>query len=280
MKKRILPYGFVTLLIAGFTAFFFISATENEVTGTGNDAIGGNSIIKAKEYLAQIRNNQITGVLDPRDELKVREQIKERAALKSSAGNDLDWIEMGPDNIGGRTRAVIFDNRDPNSNTIYASGVTGGIFKTVNFGATWHKVNISAGNLYVSCMIQSANGTIYVGTGEGFNSNNYTALGEMGYNGGFIGTGIYKSDSDDNFSLVPGTEPQTINDTIDWAYVNEIALGSDGKLWAATNTGLKVKTGNGWISASYTDTTGAVIELTGQAFDVKVSVTTVIVAVV
>jgi hypothetical protein len=279
MKKRILPYGFVTLLIAGFTAFFFISATENEVTGTGNDAIGGNSIIKAKEYLAQIRNNQITGVLDPRDELKVREQIKERAALKSSAGNDLDWIEMGPDNIGGRTRAVIFDNRDPNSNTIYASGVTGGIFKTVNFGATWHKVNISAGNLYVSCMIQSANGTIYVGTGEGFNSNNYTALGEMGYNGGFIGTGIYKSDSDDNFSLVPGTEPQTINDTIDWAYVNEIALGSDGRLWAATNTGLKVKTGNGWITASYTDTTGAVIELTGQAFDVKVSETTVIVAV-
>lgn len=279
MKKRILPYGFVTLLIAGFTAFFFISATENEVTGTGNDAIGGNSIIKAKEYLAKIRNNQITGVLDPRDELKVRAQIKERAALKSSVGNDLDWIEMGPNNIGGRTRAVLFDNRDPNSNTIYAAGVTGGIFKTVNFGATWHKVNISAGNLYVSCMIQTDDGTIYVGTGEGFNTNNYTALGEMGYNGGFIGTGIYKSDSDDNFSLVSGTEPQANNDTIDWAYVNEIALGSDGKFWAATNTGLKVRTDNGWVTASYTDTTGAVIDLTGQAFDVKVSETTVIVAV-
>jgi len=269
MKKRILPYGFVTLLIAGFTAFFFISATENEVTGTGNDAVGGNGIVNAKEYLAKIRNNQITGVLDPKDELKVREQIKERATLKSSSTNDLNWIEMGPDNIGGRTRALIFDNRDPNGNTIYAAGVTGGVFKTVNFGATWQKVNTSGGNLYVSCMIQDKNGTIYVGTGEGFSAEKYTALGEMGYAGGFIGTGIYKSDSDDNFSLVTGTEPQANDDQVDWAYINEIAIGSDGKLWAATNTGLKVRTSNGWSTASYTDTTGAVTDLSGLAFDVK-----------
>ncbi len=269
MKKRILPYGFVTLLIAGFTALLFISATENEVTVTGNDAVGGNSIVKAKEYLAKIRNNQITGVLDPKDELRARQQIKERASFKSSAGNDLDWIEMGPDNIGGRTRALLFDNRDPNGNTIYAAGVTGGIFKTVNFGATWHKVNTSFDNLYVSCMIQSAEGTIYVGTGEGFDANKYTALGEMGYNSGFIGSGIYKSGADDVFTKVPGTEPMANDADADWAYVNNIALGSDGKLWAATNTGLKVKTGNGWVTATYTDTTGTVIELTGQAFDVK-----------
>jgi len=269
MKKRILPYGFVTLLIAGFTALFLISATENEVTPPGNDAVGGNSIVKAKEYLAKIRNNQTTGVLDPRDELKARQQIQAMASFKSSTANDLDWIEMGPDNIGGRTRALLFDNRDPNGNTIYAAGVTGGIFKTVNFGATWHKVNTSVENLYVSCMIQSDDGTIYVGTGEGFDANKYTALGEMGYNTGFIGTGIYKSGNDDNFSLVSGTEPAANSDIVDWAYVNEIALGSDGKLWAATNTGLKVKTGNGWVTATYTDTTGTVVELSGQAFDVK-----------
>ncbi len=280
MKKRILPYGFVTLLIAGFAALLFISATENEVTGTGNDAVGGNSIIKAKEYLARIRNNQITGVLDPKDELKVRTQIKERAAFKSSSGNDLEWIEMGPDNIGGRTRALLFDNQDPNHNTVYAAGVTGGIFKTVNFGATWHKVNTSARNLYVSCMIQADNGTIYVGTGEGLSTENYTALGEMGYNGGFIGTGIYKSGSGDNFTLVPGTEPQPNNDQVDWAYINEIALDAQGRLWAATNTGLKVKTGNGWIPASYTDTTGAVVELTGLAYDVKAGSNGIVVAAV
>jgi len=245
MKKRILPIGFISLLISGLAAFSLIFANFNNSDGEKGmvrDNRGSQSIIKAKEYLAKIRNNQHTGLLDPRDEIKARQQIEAQANYKSGAAIDLDWIEMGPDNIGGRTRALIFDNRDQNGNTIYAASVTGGIFKTTNLGTVWNKINLSNGtaNLNVSCMVQTDDGTIYAGTGEGFNTQDYTALGNMGYEGGFIGRGIFKSDGNDNFTLVNGTQPTTHGDTTEWAYINEIALDTkNNRLFAATDNSLK-----------------------------------------
>ena len=245
MKKRILPIVFFSLLIAGLTAFSLIFANLNNSDGKKGmvlDNRGNQSIIKAKEYLAKLRNNQHTGLLDPHDVIKARQQIEAQANYKSGAAIDLDWIEMGPDNIGGRTRALIFDNRDQNGNTIYAASVTGGVFKTTNLGTIWNKINLSNGtaNLNVSCMAQTDNGTIYAGTGEGFNTQNYTALGNMGYEGGFVGKGIFYSDGNDDFHLVEGTQPTTHGDTIEWAYINEIALDTkNNRLFAATYNSLK-----------------------------------------
>ena len=40
--------------------------------------------------------------------------------------NSMSWIELGPDNIGGRTRAIVaLDN-----GTLYAGGVSGGLWKS------------------------------------------------------------------------------------------------------------------------------------------------------
>ncbi|RLD49597.1 MAG: hypothetical protein DRJ05_20745, partial [Bacteroidetes bacterium] len=268
MKKGFLPLGFLTLLISGVAVFFFISATIDDAKIKSNN---GQSIIKAKEWLATVRNNQNTGLLDPRDVLRARKQANE-VSYKSSNEVDLDWLEMGPSNMGGRTRALIIDNRDESSNTIYAAGVNGGVFKTTNLGAIWEKVNTSngTGSLNVSCMIQTSNGTIYVGTGEAFNNQNYSGLGEMGFVSGFVGQGIFKSDADDNFTLVEGTEPVENDETVEWAFVSEIAMASNGDLWAATNTGLRVKTGSEWMYAQYTDTSGLVNDLVGNAHDIEV----------
>ncbi len=268
MKKGFLPLGFLTLLISGVAVFFFISATIDDAKIKSNN---GQSIIKAKEWLATVRNNQNTGLLDPRDVLRARKQANE-VSYKSSNEVDLDWLEMGPSNMGGRTRALIIDNRDESSNTIYAAGVNGGVFKTTNLGAIWEKVNTSngTGSLNVSCMIQTSNGTIYVGTGEAFNNQNYSGLGEMGFVSGFVGQGIFKSDADDNFTLVEGTEPVENDETVEWAFVSEIAMAANGDLWAATNTGLRVKTGSDWMYAQYTDTSGLVNDLVGNARDIEV----------
>lgn len=280
MKKRFLPFSFATLVISGLAILIFISgdfkADEQELNMNGT-----RSIIKAKEYLAMIRNNQHTGILDARDVVKARNQIKEQANLKSSAA-ELSWIEMGPDNIGGRTRGLIFDNRDTEGLTIYAASVTGGIFKTTNLGATWNKINLAGdqSNLRVSCMVQAPDGTIYVGTGEGFNIQNYSAVGDMGYSGGFVGNGMYKSDASDNFTLVEGTEPVANDETVEWAYINEVAVAESGRLWAATNGGLLKKGNSDWGFASYTDSLGASIELEGLAYDVKIGPNGLVIAAV
>jgi hypothetical protein len=244
MKKRILPIGLLSLLLFILSAFLIVPI-QNDEGHTGNPT--GNQVIQnAFDFLAKIKNNQHTGLLNPADVINARQQMEAQGNYKSgSSVENLDWIEMGPDNIGGRTRAVIFDNRDQNANTLYAGGVSGGIFKSTNFGSLWTPVNQAGDNLNVSCMVQDAAGTIYVGTGEGFNTQVYSGFGTpgFGYDGGFIGQGIYKSDANDNFSLIPGTEPYINGDVTEWAYINKLALDPQGnRLFAATHTGLKYAT--------------------------------------
>jgi hypothetical protein len=102
----------------------------------------------------------------------------------------------------------------------------------------------------------------------------------MGYAGGFVGSGMFKSDANDNFSLVEGTEPAANNDLVEWAYINEIAIADGGRLWAATNTGLLQKASGDWSYAKYTDSLGTVINLEGLAYDIKIGSNGVVIAAV
>ena len=52
----------------------------------------------------------------------------------------LNWMERGPNNIGGRCRAIIVDQNDPTGNTVLVGSVSGGLWRTTNFTAaspTW-----------------------------------------------------------------------------------------------------------------------------------------------
>src|SRR6187551_3036583 len=40
------------------------------------------------------------------------------------------WRERGPNNRGGRTRAIMIDEKDPNRNRIWTGGVSGGLWRT------------------------------------------------------------------------------------------------------------------------------------------------------
>ena len=220
------------------------------------------------KYLAMIRNNQTSGVINPTDLDKVQNQLKDFSNSRSY--ESLLWTQLGPDNFGGRTRAIMFDNTDVSANTIYAAGVSGGIWKSTSMGNVWQKVNKSNYNLNVTCLKQDANGTIYAGTGESFATETMSGLGEIGFSGGFMGQGIFKSTDGDNFTLIASTQPQFNDDTSPWAFVNEIAVDNNsGRLFAATNTGLMYSddSGNSWLVA--TDTAGT--ELAMNAMDVQVA---------
>jgi len=254
MKNKILPFGFIAIII-GFTAFFLSSAgfkSEQKYEPEKNSVKENiQSKQQAFSYIAKIRNNQLTGKIDPNDVLKAREQI---AKNKTKSGNakELNWVEIGPDNFGGRTRAILFDNQDATAATIYAGSVSGGIWKSTNVGSSWNKVNTTSGTacLAVSCMVQSSDGTIYAGTGEGFTAQDFSEFG------GVVGNGLYMSTDGDNFELVPGTKPLITqdNDTVDWAYINEIAIDNNtNRIYAATNIGVKYldQGGENWITPKF-----------------------------
>ncbi|HTB08155.1 MAG TPA: T9SS type A sorting domain-containing protein, partial [Bacteroidia bacterium] len=215
------------------------------------------------KYFFTARRNAATDSMDYKSMLAVDQAIKKGNATKKMMSNlGLTWSNMGPNNIGGRTRAILVDNRDNSGNTLFAGGVSGGLWKSTNAGQTWTYINDTASNICVSCIAQDINGNIYYGTGEGFS---LYYQGE-GFSTGILGGGIFKSTDDGaTFSLLASTKPTiSNNDGVAWAYVNRIAIQSNNPsvVYAGTNTGLFVSTdgGNTWTKA-----------ISGDCLDVKIS---------
>ena len=271
MKNRILPFS-VFLFAIGLSIFLFSSSfLQKQEFSSPNDVPPSNSgkaFKPAAEYLAKIRNNQVTGQIDFRDVVQAREQL-ENLHQNPNRSEVIDWKLRGPNNIGGRTRALLFDNTDESNNTLIAASVSGGIYKSTNLGLTWNKINGWEKSLKVSCIVQDDQGNVYVGTGESFAAQDLTVFGPLGYNGGFIGTGMYQSTDRENFNRLEATKPVMNSDTAAWAFINELAFNAtNGYLLASTNRGLRFSSdaGTSWSIAK----TGEGESLVGNSFDVKV----------
>jgi len=241
MKNRFLPFRFF-VLIPGLIVLSFSS-----ITFAGNP---GSKV--ATDRMQQIRVNQNTGTIDAMDMLKAQDQVNKMSMDKSMSDISLSWNQLGPNNAAGRTRTVLFSNKDKTGQTILTGGVAGGIWKSRNLGLTWHEMNTQSNEvLRVTSMVQTSGGTIYVATGESYCGNNQN-----------IGTGIYVSNDDSTFTVIPGTQPVANDPSSDWAYIAKLAVNlTTGRVFAATNAGLEYSDdGTTWLTAmsgyAYTVTVG------------------------
>ncbi len=250
MKNRTFLLSLVVLPLAALlTVLLFPGQNEREYTP--RDSRIAQTIDGAAEYWGTIRSNQVTGKVDPSDVAQALESIKSLGSAKS--GGLWDWDEMGPDNLGGRTRSIIFDVNDPN--TMYAGAVSGGLWKSTTAGSSWTKVESVSENMIVTAITQAPNGDIYVGTGEGF----YPGFGTG--TRGFDGIGIYKSTNGIDFvHLAP---------TSSWRYVNNMTVHpTTGVVYAATSSGIRASDDEGatWgVNLTFTPTTP---NLNGQDVEV------------
>nr|WP_294936323.1 PA domain-containing protein [uncultured Flavobacterium sp.] len=122
--------------------------------------------------------NPETGRPNPEnlDALRNKLQREREQAIASGRtpgdASDNNWVERGPDNVGGRVRALMFDPNDATYKTVFAGGVSGGLWKNTDItsaASTWVRVNIPE-NLAVSAITYDPNNTsvFYVGTGESY----------------------------------------------------------------------------------------------------------------
>lgn len=238
MKSKLLPLSLFTIILGVTSIILATGLSSGPDLQTQKDK--DQDFRTPAEYFHKIRRNQVTHRVDQADVIKAREAV-ETMAYKSGNTLNLNWESMGPDNAPGVVRAMVFDNQAESNQSLILAGVTGGIWRTENLGATWTKLNQAGQNLKVSCMVQDPEGNIYAGTGDGFCTNDEQYTQNNIFYSGIVGTGIYKSIDSDNFELLQETAPQITgeNDTVDFAYIYDLAYDeTNGRLYSATNTGL------------------------------------------
>jgi len=119
------------------------------------------------EYMHMLRADPATGLVDPNLVNQARNEVIARGKTNKKASLGLNWEQQGPDNVGGRTRAILIDKN--NANIVYAGSVTGGLFVSKDASLSWTPVSGMQGllgqNLAISCITQTDNGRIFFGTG-------------------------------------------------------------------------------------------------------------------
>ena len=121
------------------------------------------------------------------------------------------WVERGPNNVGGRTRAIAWD--PSSTNKVWAGGATGGLWYNSNItlsSTTWVAVNDFWDNIAVTAIAFDPNNSsiMYVGTGEGWGANSSR------------GAGVWKSTNG-------GSSFSQISSTTGFYYVNDLVVRNE-----------------------------------------------------
>lgn len=246
MKTKSLLLSAAIIIFAGFNLLYFTSLfgkTELLFKSKKSD------VFTSKQIALKYLTNNAQG-----------KKSKSSSKTLKSTNTQMNWLEMGPSNIGGRTRALLIDK--DNSNLIFAGSVGGGIWKSTTGGLSWVKVDGGDlfDNLCVSSICQASNGDIYVGTGEYFGA--YNKLG-------FKGQGIWKSTNrGTTWTHLTSTWNDSDNSKQIFNYVNKLAVHptNSSKIYAATYKGLMISNdgGNTWsnpVTDSFADSTCTDVEV-------------------
>ncbi len=172
-----------------------------------------------------------TGTI-PRERL-YEANLKTRSIMKQkSSGAPITWTSYSS-NMGGRTRAIMYDPNDPSHHKVWAGGVTGGLWYNINItdiNQSWTPVGDFWPTLAIRCITYDPNNpsVFYIATGEA-----ETAIITYRESSG-LGDGIWKSTDG-------GTTWNQLSSTTGFAYVPKIVVRNEGGnsvIYAAVISGL------------------------------------------
>ncbi len=184
------------------------------------------------EYIRTIKANMETGTISPEEYFEAVKQANRMP--KSKASLDISWSFIGPDNFGGRTRAIIVDKNDPDH--ILAGAASGGIYESFDGAKSWEPYDPAFSVSNISSITQDKDGNFYVGTGGHFeNPVNKTERDVF-----FIGTGVYKLTGEGNFKLIKG--PLSADISEDYSTISKVVASPTdaNKLYVGMNNGFRI----------------------------------------
>jgi hypothetical protein len=184
-------------------------------------------------------------------------------------GAELTVLPRGPNNLGGRTRAIGIDKR--NAQIMMAGSVSSGLYRSTNGGTTWTRV-APIGQIHnVTSLTQDPRAGFednwYYGTGESV--GNSASIGSS-----YLGNGIWKS-TDNGLTWAPLASTITVLETFTsgFDFVHRITVDpTNGNIYAATGNVISRSTDGGTTWATVLGTiansryTDVIVTPTGRIY--------------
>ncbi|MAY83272.1 MAG: hypothetical protein CMP59_03985 [Flavobacteriales bacterium] len=203
------------------------------------------------EYIDMVKANRQTGTVDPNDVIRAKQHVDRMPSSKTALG--INWTFKGPDDVGGRTRAIVIDRNNPNH--LLAGGQGGGVYESFDGANSWQPYDPSFSVMGISCITQDAAGDFYIGTGGHFDALSGGGVANDDKNRGtkFIGSGVYKLTGNGNYELIVGPNPNFNTIALDWSTIGSIVAdpNTPEKIYVAANHGFRVieKQGGNWVDS-------------------------------
>lgn len=195
----------------------------------------------AAEYEFNMLKNPITGRIPEgiyEAELAQAKGILAKQQLTQRLTSTNAYTFQGPNNLGGRTRTIAYDVRynGTSNRIILAGGVSGGVYKSTDDGATWVRKSPTGEHFSCTSIAQDtrtgSEDTWYYGVGEATgNSAGSSAAGDY-----YSGNGVYKStDNGNTWSRLTASNTSALETfTVGEDFINKVIVDpTNGNVYAA-----------------------------------------------
>lgn len=260
--KKVSPLKIALLFLltgaAVLVAFKFFRHQEPQVISAANDdelldkSDRAENPVAREEYEFNMIKNPKTGDIPIgvfEAELAQARSIYAKQVHSKVAANTYTF--QGPNNLGGRVRSIKYDVRfnGTSNQVILAGGVSGGVFKSMDNGATWVRKSPTNQLYSVTSIAQDPRpgfqDTWYYGTGE-LIGNSASETGAA-----YRGNGVYKStDNGETWTRLPNSNPGALEafDRQEDHIMKVVVNPANGHVYMACLYGIQRSTdgGNTW----------------------------------
>ncbi|MBX2876987.1 MAG: T9SS type A sorting domain-containing protein [Saprospiraceae bacterium] len=213
----------VAVLLLGVASIFVFALLPSQgktllSVASDNEMPRAERMAAKRAYFEQLYKDPQTNEVplwSPMQKQRLINTFKEQIQVRGQQ-NNLVWEEAGPNNVGGRTRAIALDRRD--SKVVITGGVRGGIWKSTDDGENWKHIPGLIANESIMSIAQDPLEPDHW----------YAVTGELvGAGANFFGGGIYRStDNGESWELYQYALDQDESIAVhDYQRVNENILG-------------------------------------------------------
>jgi hypothetical protein len=215
-----------------------------------------------------------TGLM-PLNELEKSRDIMTRMMKLMAPIPSVNWQERGPNNIGGRTRALMWDPNDATKKKAWAGGVSGGLWynnDVTNANSSWTKVDDFWDNIAIGDIAYDPSNTqiMYVGTGERASADAIGNTGSSSTGGG----GVWKTtNGGTTWTRLASTIPDYVNNNVaaGWREVIKVLVNAQGHVYVINMWGVVRSTDGGTTWAALTGTNAPPVSNAGRISDMEIA---------